>query len=43
MEDETLMTESEFYAKIDLSIKQAQEGNVHEIKNIQDFKTLLGL
>jgi antitoxin YefM len=42
-EDETLMTESEFYAKIDVSIKQAQEGNVQEIKNVQDFKTLLGL
>lgn len=43
MEGETLMTEAEFYEKIDLSIKQAQEGNVQEIKNVQDFKTLLGL
>lgn len=43
MEDENLMTEAEFYAKIDISIKQAQEGNVQEIKNVQDFKNLLGL
>ena len=43
MEDESLMTEAEFYAKIDRSLKQAQEGNVQEIKNIQDFKSLLGL
>lgn len=43
MEGETLMTEAEFYAKIDLSVKQAQEGNVQEIKNVQDFKTLIGL
>jgi soluble cytochrome b562 len=37
------MTEAEFYAKIDRSLKQAQEGNVQEIKNVQDFKSLLGL
>jgi antitoxin YefM len=43
MEEETLMTEGEFYAKINRSIKQAQEGNVKEVKNAQDFKTLLGL
>jgi len=43
IEDETLMTDGEFYAKIDLSIKQAQEGNIEEIKNVQDFKMLLGL
>jgi antitoxin YefM len=42
-EDEALMTEEEFFTKIDLSIKQAKEGNVKAIKNVQDFKTLLGL
>jgi hypothetical protein len=42
-EDESLMTAAEFYAKIDRSIKQAQEGNTLEIKNAQDFNTLLGL
>lgn len=29
-EDDTLMTEEEFYAKIDHSIKQAEEGKVVE-------------
>ena len=43
MEEETLMTEGEFYTKINRSIKQAQEGNIEEIKNVQDFKMLLGL
>ncbi|MFM2370225.1 MAG: hypothetical protein RL619_2551 [Bacteroidota bacterium] len=32
-ENESLMTEAEFYAKIDRYTKQAQEGNVLEIKN----------
>ncbi|HMR83814.1 MAG TPA: hypothetical protein PKE30_11810 [Niabella sp.] len=29
-QNDTLMTEEEFYAKIDSSIKQAEEGNVVE-------------
>lgn len=29
-DDDTLMSEAEFYAKIDYSIKQAEEGNVVE-------------
>lgn len=28
--DDTLMTEKEFYAKIDRAIKQAEEGKVHK-------------
>ena len=29
--DETLMTKEEFFAKIDESLQQAREGNVHEM------------
>jgi hypothetical protein len=32
MQDESLMTETEFYAKIDRALKQAEEGKVLEIK-----------
>ena len=38
----TLMTEEEFYAKIDHSIKQAKEGKVKRIKE-EDLKAFLGL
>lgn len=41
-EDDTLMTEEEFYAKIDLSIKQAEEGKVTRVKK-EDLKAFLGL
>jgi hypothetical protein len=43
MQDESLMTETEFYAKIDRALKQAEEGKVLEIKSAQEFKSLLGL
>ncbi|MFV8332660.1 prevent-host-death protein [Flavobacterium sp. GSP14] len=43
MQDESLMTEAEFYAKIDRALKQAEEGKVLEIKSAQEFKSLLGL
>lgn len=42
-EDESLMTEAEFYAKINRSLKQAEEGELTEISDVNDFKTLLGL
>jgi hypothetical protein len=41
-EDETLLTEAEFYAKIDRSIKQAEEGKT-TVLSLQEIKTLLGL
>lgn len=41
-DDDTLMTEEEFYAKIDRSIKQAEEGNV-KILTKERQKGLLGL
>lgn len=41
-QDDTLMTEEEFYAKIDHSIKQAEEGNV-KILSKEKQKELLGL
>lgn len=43
MQDESLMTEDDFYAKIDRALKQAEEGKVLEIKSAQEFKSLLGL
>jgi len=43
MQDESLMTEDQFYAKIDRALKQAEEGKVLEIKSAQEFKSLLGL
>ncbi|MFV8354284.1 prevent-host-death protein [Flavobacterium sp. XS2P14] len=43
MQDESLMTETEFYAKIDRALKQAEEGKVLEIKSAQEFKSFLGL
>ena len=43
MQDESLMTEAEFYAKIDRALKQAEEGKVLEIKSAQEFNSLLGL
>ncbi|MFV8354752.1 prevent-host-death protein [Flavobacterium sp. XS1P32] len=43
MQDESLITEAEFYAKIDRALKQAEEGKVLEIKSAQEFKSLLGL
>ncbi len=42
LETETLMTETEFYAKIDKSIKQAENGQVTRIAK-EDFKKFLGL
>lgn len=41
-DDDTLMTEAEFYAKIDRSIKQAEEGNV-KILTKEQQKEFLGL
>lgn len=41
-EDDTLMTEEEFYAKIDRSIKQAEEGKVKTLTK-EKQKELLGL
>lgn len=41
-EDETLMTEEEFYAKIDRSIKQAEEGKVKTLTK-EEQKEFLGL
>lgn len=40
--DDTLMTEEEFYAKIDRSIQQAKEGNVKTMTR-EKQKELLGL
>ncbi len=42
LEKETLMTETEFYAKIDKSIEQAKNGQVIRIAK-EDFKKFLGL
>jgi len=41
-EKDTLMTEDEFYAKIDRSIQQAKEGKVTELKR-KDMNDLLGI
>ncbi|SDY06019.1 prevent-host-death protein [Flavobacterium degerlachei] len=41
--EETLLTEAEFYAKINHSLKESQQGKITEIKSSEDFKTLLGL
>lgn len=43
VENETLMTEAEFYAKIDRSIKQSREGKTKRVDSLQDFEKLLGL
>lgn len=42
-EDDTCMSESEFYEKINRGIQQAKEGKVTRIDNIEDFKKLLGV
>jgi antitoxin YefM len=42
LEKETLMTEPEFYAKIDKSIEQVKNGQVTRIAK-EDFKKFLGL
>ncbi|ENA1802960.1 prevent-host-death protein [Flavobacterium psychrophilum] len=42
LEDDTLMTEAEFYAKIDKSIEQAKNGQVTRIAK-EDLKDFLGL
>jgi PHD/YefM family antitoxin component YafN of YafNO toxin-antitoxin module len=43
LEKETLMTEADFYAKIDKSIQQAKEGKVTRFENLDAFKEFLGL
>lgn len=40
--DDTLMTENEFYAKIDRAVQQAEEGNVKTLTK-EEQKELLGL
>lgn len=42
-EKDTCMSEDEFYEKINKSIKQAKEGKVTRIDNVEDFKKLLGI
>lgn len=42
LEDDTLMTETEFYAKIDKSIEQVKNGQVTRIAK-EDLKSFLGL
>ncbi|CAM4105866.1 Prevent-host-death protein [Flavobacterium branchiophilum] len=42
LENEMLMTEAEFYAKIDKSLQQFEEGKFTRIAK-EDFKTFLGL
>lgn len=42
-EDETFMTESEFYLKIEKSIRQAKDGETTRFDGLEDFKTFLGL
>lgn len=39
--DETLLSEEEFYAKIDRSLKQAEEGKVKTIKTKADLHSFL--
>ena len=41
-EDDTLMTEEEFYAKIDEAKQEAREGKVTRVKQ-EDLKAFLGL
>ena len=41
--EETLLTEAEFYAKIEKSIKQAENGNVTRFDGLDSFKNFLGL
>ncbi len=43
-DDESLMSEEEFYAKIDKSIKQSEEGKVHSLSpdlKKEIFKSIL--
>lgn len=40
--DETLLSQDEFYSKIDKSIQQAKEGNVRTLSS-EDQKEFLGL
>lgn len=40
-ENETLMTEADFYRKIEKSIKQSENGDLTSFKNIEDFKSFL--
>ncbi len=42
-EDETLMSEEDFYAKLNRSIQQAKKGRVTRIDSLEDFKKLLGI
>lgn len=39
--DETLLSEEEFYAKIDRAAKQAEDGNVTRIKDKEELKSFL--
>jgi len=39
--DDTLMTKEAFYAKIDRSLKQAQEGKVTTVSSIEELNTFL--
>lgn len=41
--EETLLTEAEFYAKINHALQESEQGKITEIKSSEDFKTLLGL
>ena len=43
LENETLMTETEFYNKIEKSIQQAKDGNVTSFEGLEDFKKFLEL
>ena len=39
--DDTLMTKDEFFAKIDRSLKQAQEGKITTVNSIEELNTFL--
>ncbi len=43
VQNDTLMTEEEFYTKIDKGIQQAKEGKVTRFESKEDFKKFLGL
>ncbi len=43
LKDDTLMTEKEFYEKIDNSIREAKEGRVKRFDSSEDFNKFLGL
>ncbi|MDO5522749.1 MAG: prevent-host-death protein [Bacteroidia bacterium] len=43
IEDDALMTEEEFYAKIDRSLQQAKEGKTKTINTKEELRAFLGL